>query len=958
MSWYNAPSSSGGTGTGISSIALTGNSPLLITGSPLTSNGTLGVTLGAASATAHGYLTSGDWSTFAAGGNASLSGVVSVLETNGGRTFFTTDADNNFSRGESLTNAVAAAVSGDVILLENGDYYLGNATISLVGVSLIGRDPELCYIWNTHASISTLTMNGGTLSNVRIANANATGPAVQVTGVNVDNCIISGYQGLNAYGTWSLRNSQVESTTSIACVGRANSVGIITNTRLTSSANAAFYGYSSTFATIEDCRLVGVDRAIAGDDCQVTVYDSYLQGGTNGAILITNALYVQKFYNTTIIGTNGTYYPIAGGNVARTYELYHCTVSGASDKSIDTTACTVRMDRDTQLFGRTTGTNLSIYSSPINLMNVPTAQLSTNMPSHTGANVLTGGTVTTGTMVFNSTTNVPAFYNGTSWVDIGGSSAPTGLIIRTVVTNGQQYAHSPAADTNNARGDALLAALTASADGDDIYIAPGTYSFTGTAIITYGWNVRGAGVGVTTIEANNQLGLISNVRVKFSNLTISSTGTNTLFLQNSASQVHFNNVKVICNNASSPVSTTAGSHISGNNVEFIINRIGVTNATATAFFNRCSFVSYSGSDTTTLVRLSAVNTTPITFKDCRIVSPVGIAVSGVSGNTALFIDSYISGGLAGITGIGNFQLANSIVNSVAPLSTVTYTQPNLSTHASNGLGVAGQLIYNSTSGVPMYHDGANWNGLYPRGYTYGSYFLPAVTWSGFNVTNLATGGYTTMYTVPTGYNAIVERVRIKSANALHVLQWQVTDEGTAYSLGYSSSATNGDVEGRFPIVFTGGQVIAVRPSVVTPPVSYAVTGVSISASIIAFPTGSALKTSWTLNYVSGLNILYTCPVGKVARLHVVDDAQDYTLRVTNKTNITPSQWGVYYLPTTGTAIEEQYRMSQIASLLPSLSGEWDYAKLGGMLTAGMCVAMQVTNDVSGVAMVSLQEYPA
>jgi len=598
------------------------------------------------------------------------------------------------------------------------------------------------------------------------------------------------------------------------------------------------------------------------------------------------------------------------------------------------------------------------------------------------------------------------------------AAAPSGTVILQKPNGTFQYFTS-AVDTSTARGTTLLAAVAAAAAGDTIRLGAGAYSTALSGITLNDVDIVGTQQDITSISSTNDTATLNLVNCYISNISITNVSTNGRAIQSSGVNIdsctltassNASQVALDCYNTTNFRNCTANGRVNVrtngsmymSDVRIVspqtigiyfyagttstLRNVDVTSSAerALAGDNITSLYAYDSTFVGALNGTLLINTAGLTaFYNCqllctnstyypiaqnptaRVIELNNCVVSGagskaIDNNTLCTIRANHSTAIYGQV-LGRITRMAPPYQLMAVPSSLLGSNANIPSHTgvttvSGSIG-AGGLVYNSNTNTPAFYNGNRWVGLYSRGYTYGSYFLPEATISTFNSGNLPTGSYTTMFTVPTGFNAIIEKMRIRSVGATDVLQLAVVDNGTTYSLGYSDGATNGTVESRLPIVFTGGQVVSCRPGVVSPPLNYAVTGVNVSASIITFPTGSALRTSWTLNYVSGLNILYTCPVGMVARIHALEGANDYTFRITNKTNLTPSQWDIYYLPTTGTAIADQYKMSKVSTLLPSLSGEFAYGVLGGALTAGMAIALQVTNPVSGVAMITVQEYP-
>lgn len=1027
MAWFTAQPSSGSSsvvgGTGINSIVITGSpsNVLVITGSPTTGNAVT-ITMPAASATGDGYLTSGDYSLFLAGGTTNLSGVVSVLDSNGGRTFFTAAADTSAARGTALINAVATVTSGDAILLEGGDYYLGAAGLSLVNVHLIARNPQLCEIWNTGA-LNTIIMNGGSISNVGLRNSS--GPCLQVTGANITNCSITGSQAVNLYNTCSVTNSTLRGNSNVL-VARANAVATVSNTNINGTAASAFYGYSSAFVTFRDCNLISTtERAIAGDDCQVTAYNSYFEGNVNGAVRISNTLYASKFYDSTIIGTHASHYPINGSNVARAYELYGCTVSGASNKSIDTILCTVRMDSSTQLFGATTGNLLSRLTSPINLMGVPTANLSTTMPSYTGTRILTGGLVSTGTIVYDTTANTPVFYNGTTWVSMsgGGAAGPPGApggatlsgVVSLIQENGTITSYMPSADTNLGRGDALNNAIAAAVAGDVISLLHGPFYIATDSI---------------SLDGISIVGIIPDVSYIYN-----THATNSCLYMNGGD---IKNVKVW--NATGPAVQVTGTHIE--NCVFSgtrgLDAYGTWYANNSSMNGTTSYGCYTHSNATGIVDnstvysrdnigLAGVGESFTTIRDSDVTSTLGAGIGGVDCHVDVY-NSYIQGadsavGIAFATTKSRFYNTSIIENSGVsyPMTSTNVgtthelyhcvvsgasnksidttactvridastqllgktTGTNLTRFSSpiNLMGVAsgslnssipsfvsmpvsqdnndaGTLAYNTTSRTPAYHDGANWNSLYPYGYTFCDLHLPMARHFGVQSGNMPTGvdvwtGLTAP--VPTGSKYLMVGSRMTTAaGGNEDVRIAVDIAGVKYDLGYVLSLNL-----VLPFVLESGMSLHARPTNVVNGV--APTGANLSVSFISIPSGVPIKSSYLFNMTAGSSTLYTCPANTVTRIGMGGDESVPNYGLSNITTAAGFTGYLHIVPSGGVATVDNRYYYLIHGAFNNQSSSFKYTSMDAVLTAGQTVVVRIDSSVipvTGNAWITYTEYPA
>ncbi len=417
MTWYNAPNSSS-TGNGITSISITGNSPLLITNSPLTSSGTIGITLGAASASSHGYLTSGDYATFAAA--AAPSGTVILQKPNGTYQYFTSASDTSTARGTTLLSAVAAAAAGDTIRLGAGAYSTALSGITLNDVDIVGLQQDITSISSTNDT-ATLNLVNCYISNISITNVSTNGRAIQSSGTNIDSCALTASSAstqiaLDCYNTTNLRNSTVNGRINV----RTNGSMYMSDVRVVSPQTIGIYFYAGTTSTLHNVDVTSsAERALAGDNVtSVYAYDSTFVGALNGTLLI-NTAGTTNFYNCQILCTNSTYYPIVANPVARVIELHNTVVSGAGSKAIDNTnLCTIRANHTTSIYGAVLGT-ITRIAPPHQLMPVPSSLLlsNANIPSHTGTATISGS-IGAGGLVYNSSTNTPAYYNGASWQNL------------------------------------------------------------------------------------------------------------------------------------------------------------------------------------------------------------------------------------------------------------------------------------------------------------------------------------------------------------------------------------------------------------------------------------------------------------------------------------------------------------------------------------------------------------
>lgn len=275
---YNATNPSGYTtciGTVTSVAACTSTTGVSITGSPVTTTGTLGIDIATASSTSTGLLTAADWNTF--NSHTSCSGTVTSV---------------------GLTSSTTGVSIGNSPITSSGNISLNIATASSLCTGLLTSAD-----WNSFNSRTSCT---GTVTCV-----NATGTNISVTGspITTSGTLAISLSGANVcsalgYTPYNATNPNGYTT----CVGTVTSVGIVaTNINVCSSPVTTSGNICLNLTGANVCSALGYTPAPSSS------LSSYLPlaGGTMTGSIAMGGNSITGSNNITYSGAN-TYTGAAG----------------------------------------------------------------------------------------------------------------------------------------------------------------------------------------------------------------------------------------------------------------------------------------------------------------------------------------------------------------------------------------------------------------------------------------------------------------------------------------------------------------------------------------------------------------------------------------------------------------------------------------------------------------------
>ncbi len=454
MSLYTAPPSSGGSssGSGLASVGLTVSpaSVLTVSNSPITvlsEDSNISLVMTPASASGNGYITSGDYTTFAAGVPAW--DVMRVRGTT--RTYYAATGNSDTARGQILIDALATQQIGDIFYIGSGVFqhtssvapqYLATG-ITLIGVNRFATILRMDINPSTQAFIAT---SGCVLKNLMIdttASAGAGRIALGIIGYGtVEDVNLYSQQSralsidfstsnqpttflnrVRATGSlYTGRNKNIEIwNSSFACNTSANpeeTISLGNSTVL----NSYYSRYIQQNAGVPVLKQSSSDTPFTAN-FYGDIFDQRVGGTSVGAISINSAAHRVGLFNAQVFSNAG---PALFANGAGLIRLFNTSVSGAT-YAVANNGGTILSLGGSTFIGPTSGTQQTYGTSAHTIMPPASSNVNGYLSSGDWASFTSGykaRTISYGELIFPN-----AIY-----LSFNSGNIPTGVAATTILT--------------------------------------------------------------------------------------------------------------------------------------------------------------------------------------------------------------------------------------------------------------------------------------------------------------------------------------------------------------------------------------------------------------------------------------------------------------------------------------------------------------------------------------------